>query len=65
MPIGSGGTNWKPQIAALIGTEVNTLTVETHWHPAGSTRGADTRHVFEQLQGIVAEATASTTSEAR
>jgi sugar phosphate isomerase/epimerase len=58
MPIGSGGTDWKPQIAALIGTGVTTLTIETHWHPAGSTKGADTRHVLEQLQGIVAEVSA-------
>jgi len=57
MPIGSGGTPWDAQIAALVDTDVDTLTIETHWHPEGSTKAADTQHVFEQLQGIIAGAT--------
>lgn len=53
VPIGDGGVDWKAQIAALNPTDVTTLTVETHWHPKGSTRGADTTHVFNQLKSIV------------
>lgn len=55
-PIGGGGVAWQQQLQALFNTDVNTLTIETHWHPAQSERGSDTRHVFEQLKSILDDA---------
>jgi len=53
VPIGDGGVDWRGQLAALHRTDITHLTVETHWHPKGSTRGEDTAHVYRQLKSIV------------
>lgn len=55
VPIGAGGVDWKGQMKALHGTGITKLTIETHWHPKDSTRGADTARVFRELKAIVEE----------
>lgn len=53
VPIGQGGVDWVGQIAALNGTGISTLTLETHWHPKDSNRGDDTAYVYRELRSIV------------
>ena len=51
--IGDGGTDWAAHLQLLADQPVQTLTIETHWHPKGGDRAEDTRKTFESLQGIL------------
>jgi len=51
--IGEGGTDWAKQLRLLADEPVETLTIETHWRPAGQDRADNTRQTFASLKQIL------------
>jgi sugar phosphate isomerase/epimerase len=51
--IGAGGTNWQKQLQLLADEPVNTLTIETHWHPEGQDKAENTRKTFASLKRLL------------
>jgi sugar phosphate isomerase/epimerase len=51
--IGEGGTDWERQLALVADEPVGTLTIETHWHPAGQSRADNTRQTFSSLRELL------------